>query len=90
MTTLVGITGGIGSGKTTLSNHLKKLGYFVHESDSVVSKIYTKPKKTFLKFIKNKVSQEAVKNNKINKKIITNVIFSNTEIKILREKYIHK
>ena len=45
MTKLVGITGGIGSGKTTLSNHLKKLGYLVHESDVVVSEMYTKPKK---------------------------------------------
>ena len=37
MTKLVGITGGIGSGKTTLSNHLKKLGYLVHESPLTVS-----------------------------------------------------
>ena len=37
MTTIIGITGGIGSGKTTLSNHLKKTGYKVHESDQAVS-----------------------------------------------------
>ena len=54
MTKLVGITGGIGSGKTTFSNHLKKLGYLVHESDVVVSEIYSKPKKQFLSFIKEK------------------------------------
>ncbi len=54
MTKVVAITGGIGSGKTTFSNHLKKLGYMVHESDEVVSKIYTKPKKQFLNFIKQK------------------------------------
>ena len=54
MTKLVGITGGIGSGKTTLSNHLKKLGYLVHESDVVVSEIYTKPKKNFLVLLKKK------------------------------------
>ena len=67
MTKLVGITGGIGSGKTTLSNHLKKLGYLVHESDAVVSEMYTKPKKQFLSFIKEKISQDAVNHNKINK-----------------------
>ena len=54
MTKLVGITGGIGSGKTTLSNHLKKLGYLVHESDAVVSEMYTKPKKNFLVLLKKK------------------------------------
>ena len=90
MTKLVGITGGIGSGKTTLSNHLKKLGYLVHESDAVVSEIYTKPKKQFLNFVKEKISKDAVKYNKINKAEIANVIFSNKTIKKLLEKHIHK
>jgi dephospho-CoA kinase len=90
MTKLVGITGGIGSGKTTFSNHLKKLGYLVHESDAVVSEIYTKPKKQFLSFIKEKISQNAVNHNKINKTEIANVIFNNKVIKKLLETRIHK
>tara|TARA_B100001113_G_C20993392_1_gene571586 strand:- start:28 stop:624 length:597 start_codon:yes stop_codon:yes gene_type:complete len=90
MTKLVGITGGIGSGKTTFSNHLKKLGYLVHESDVIVSQLYTKPKKEFLTFIKEKISQKAVKLNKINKLEIANVVFSNKVIKKTLEKRIHK
>ena len=90
MTKLVAITGGIGSGKTTLSNHLKKLGYLVHESDAVVSEMYTKPKKQFLSFIKEKISQNAVNHNKINKIEIANVIFNNKAIKKLLETRIHK
>ena len=90
MTKLVCITGGIGSGKTTLTNHLKKLGYLVHESDVIVSEIYTKPKKQFLIFIKEKISQDAVNYNKINKVEIANVIFSNNTIKKLLERRIHK
>ena len=65
MTKLVGITGGIGSGKTTFSKHLKKLGYLVHESDVVVSEIYTKPKKQFLKFIKEKISKNTEDKNQV-------------------------
>ena len=90
MTKVVGITGGIGSGKTTFSNHLKKLGFLVHESDKVVSEIYTKPKKQFLSFIKEKISQDAINHNKINKTEITNVIFNNNTIKRLLERRIHK
>ncbi|MDC1185119.1 dephospho-CoA kinase [Alphaproteobacteria bacterium] len=90
MTKIVGITGGIGSGKTTFSNHLKKMGYLIHESDVVVSEIYSKPKKKFLSFIKEKISQDAVKHNKINKTEIANVIFSNKAIKKLLERFIHK
>ena len=90
MTKIVGITGGIGSGKTTFSNHLKKLGFLVHESDRVVSEIYTKPKKQFLSFIKEKISQDAINHNKINKGEIANVIFNNNTIKRLLERRIHK
>ena len=90
MTKIIAITGGIGSGKTTFSNHLKKLGFLVHESDKVVSEIYTKPKKQFLSFIKEKISQDAINHNKINKTEITNVIFNNNTIKRLLERRIHK
>jgi len=90
MTKLVGITGGIGSGKTTFSNHLKKLGFVVHESDTVVSEIYNNPKKQFLSFIKEKISQDATNHNKINKAEIANVIFNNNKIKKLLERRIHK
>ena len=90
MTKIVGITGGIGSGKTTFSNYLKKLGYLVHESDVVVSEIYTKPTKQFLSFVKEKISQDATDHYKINKAEIANVIFSNNKIKKLLERSIHK
>ena len=90
MTKFVGITGGIGSGKTTLSKHLKKLGFLVHESDSVVSDIYNKPSKPFISFVKDKISKEAVKKNKVDKKIITNIIFNNPKSKKALEGYIHK
>ena len=90
MTKIVGITGGIGSGKTTLSNHLRKLGYLVHESDVVVSEMYAKPKKKFLSFIKEKISKDIVYHNKINKTEIANVIFNNKTTKKLLETHIHK
>ena len=89
MTKIVAITGGIGSGKTTLSDYLKKTGFLVHESDEVVSDMYTKPSKSFISFIKENISKEAIQKNKANKKEITNIIFSNLKAKIILEKYIH-
>tara|TARA_B100001250_G_scaffold359270_1_gene336063 strand:+ start:1930 stop:2526 length:597 start_codon:yes stop_codon:yes gene_type:complete len=90
MTRIIGITGGIGSGKSTLSNYIKKTGYLVHDSDKVVSSIYKNPKKNFIKFIKKCGLEKALKNNKINKKIITSEIFNNHELKKKFENYIHK
>tara|TARA_Y100001970_G_scaffold87544_1_gene110504 strand:- start:2245 stop:2841 length:597 start_codon:yes stop_codon:yes gene_type:complete len=90
MTIIVGITGGIGSGKTTLSSYLKKKGYCVHESDKIVHEIYNKPKKNFINLIKKKTPPNSIKNGKINKKIITGIIFENKAFKKSIEKYIHK
>ena len=90
MIKVIGITGGIGSGKTTLCNHLKKTGYLVHESDSVVFNIYKNPNKPFLNFIKKNISKEVVQNNKINKKKVTNIIFNKDKARKKLETYIHK
>ena len=90
MTKIVAITGGIGSGKTTISQYLKKNNFAVHESDSAVSQIYTKPNKLFLGFLKKNVSKEVVTRNKIDKQKITEIIFNDKKIKQKLENYIHK
>ena len=86
----VGITGGIGSGKSTISNYLKKKGYEVHDSDIVVSKIYEKPNQPFLKLLQGFGLQNIIKKKKINKEIIAKNIFVNINLKNKLEKYIHK
>ena len=90
MTKIVAITGGIGSGKTTISKYLKKNNFAVHESDSTVSQIYTKPNKLFLSFLKKNVSKEVVTRNKIDKQKIAEIIFNDKKIKQKLENYIHK
>ena len=86
----IGITGGIGSGKSTISNYFKNKGFPVHDSDYVVSELYEKPNKTFLTLLENSGLKNIIKNKKINKKIITKNIFVNKKLKDKLEKYIHK
>ena len=90
MTKIIAITGGIGSGKSTLSRYLKKLNYPVHESDKVVFEMYQNPKKNFINFIKECGLKDVIKVKKINKKLITNKIFNNLTLKNKLEKFIHK
>ena len=90
MTKIVAITGGIGSGKTTISKYLKKNNFAVHESDSAVSQIYKKPNRLFLSFLKKNVSKEVVTRNKIDKQKIAEIIFNDKKIKQKLENYIHK
>ena len=90
MTFLIAITGGIGAGKSTFSNEVKKRKLKILDSDMQVDTLYKKPKKSFLNYLKKIGLGDAVKNNKINKKQIGNVIFSNKKIKTSLEKYIFK
>jgi len=86
---VIGLTGGIASGKTTITNFLKKKKFAVHDSDSVVKKIYSKPRPKFLSYLKKTNFKNSIKCNKIDKKTIREEIFTNTEKRKLLEKYLH-
>jgi len=86
---VIGLTGGIASGKTTIMNFLKKKKFAVHDSDTVVKKIYSKPEPKFLSYLKKTNLKNSIKGNKIDKKTIREEIFTNTEKRKLLEKYLH-
>ena len=90
MSKIVAITGGIGSGKTTISKYLKKNNFAVHEADTAVSQLYIKPNNLFLSFLKKNVSKEVVTRNKIDKQKIAEIIFNDKKTKQKLENYIHK
>ena len=89
MIKVIAITGGIGSGKTTFCEYLKKNNFAVHESDLVVRQLYSKPNKKFLNYLKKTKLFNAIKKNKINKTIIREEIFNNKTKKKKLEKFIH-
>ena len=78
---LVGITGFIGSGKTTVGNIVKDLGYIVFDMDVWCRNMYTDEK--FLNIIKKNFPL-TFENGIFNKKKLRNLVFSNhTELKKL-------
>ncbi len=89
MTIVVGITGGIGSGKSTLSSFLKNKGYSVHDSDKEVSLIYKKPPTQFKKTLIKAGLKKAIKKNYIDKEIIISKLFEDKKTKTKIEKYLH-
>jgi len=90
MTIIVGITGGIGSGKTTFSKQVLKRGFKLLDSDKVVGGLYKKPPISFLKHIKKIGLGGAIKGKKINKEHIAKIIFNNTKVKTELQNYIFK
>ncbi len=89
MSIKIGLTGGLASGKTTVTNFLKRKNFLVHDSDFVVKKLYSKPSPTFLTYLKKINFSKSIKNKKINKNIIREEIFSNKIKKNKLEKFIH-
>ena len=90
MTIIVAITGGIGSGKSTFSKEIKKRRLKLLDSDKEVSLIYKNPNKDFLNYLKKIGLGKSTKNKIINKKYISDIIFSNKQIKQKLEKHIFK
>ena len=86
---IVGLTGGIASGKTTIVKLLKKNRLAVHDSDLVVGGIYSKPKTKFLSHLKKINLEKSLKGKIIDKKIIREEIFNNIKKRKLLESYIH-
>lgn len=69
---LIGITGSIGSGKTTLANIVKNLGYEVYDVDDWVRKIYGD--KLFLEKLKT-VFPDSFYNGQFNKRYLRETVF---------------
>ena len=74
----IAITGNIGSGKTTISNILLQEGYEVFQCDKEISKLYLRSdlKKEIKIAFNNKVENLFFKNGKINKKSLSDYVFS--------------
>ena len=72
----VGITGGIGVGKTYICNILKKMGYSIFSSDQVSKKLVYE--NTFVRDqIKFFFGEDIIENEKINRKKLATQVFSN-------------
>ncbi len=84
---IVGITGGIATGKSTFSSFLKDDGFTVFDADQMVKQIYSYQES--LDFIKEK-SPSSLKENSIDFKDLRLKFFSSKELKITIEKYIYQ
>ena len=90
MTKTIAITGGIGSGKSTLCSKLKDKGFKIHSSDEQVAKIYKNPDKKFVTYLRSIGLSKSISKKNINKKTISKIIFENKQIRKKLELYIFK
>lgn len=83
---VIGITGGIGSGKSVVCRIFSTLGIPVYEADSAAKMLYEKYPEV-KDSIAKKISPEAIdKNGKVNRKKLSDIVFKDPEkLKLLNE-----
>ena len=76
---IIGITGGIASGKSTVTNFLRQKGFQVVDADAVVHQLQ-KPGGRLFKALVQHFGQEIIlENGELNRPLLASLIFSNPE-----------
>ena len=78
MTKIIGLTGGIGSGKTTIAKHIQSLGIPVYIADDEAKKILMLPET--LNSLKLVFGNSIFDDRLLNKDKLSNIVFNNPEM----------
>ncbi|MDH4960804.1 dephospho-CoA kinase [Ligilactobacillus salivarius] len=87
---ILGLTGGIASGKTTVSTYLKEMGYPIIDADKVSRKVvepHTEGLKEISHFFGNDILQS---NGSLNRKKLGEIVFENKDKRELLNKILSK
>jgi len=90
MTIIIGLTGGVASGKTTISNFLKKQNIPVHDSDAVVTSLYKNFSIELVCYLRSIGLAKAIKQKKIDKNVLRGEVLNNKSKLKKLEKFVHK
>ena len=79
MTCIIGLTGGIATGKTTASNILKELGAVIIDADKIARKVVEKGRPALNEIEKYFGKGVLFENGELNRKKLGNIVFNDTE-----------
>lgn len=91
---IIGITGGIGAGKSTVCNEFKKCGAKVIDADEISRKVTAKDGEAYSDIIEKFGTEILLESGQINRKALAKIVFSDkTKLSVLNSithKYIFK
>ena len=85
---LVGLTGGIGSGKSTVINYFKELGITCYQADDEAKKLMNSDK-GLIKKIKNSFGNSIYINSKLDRKKLSAIVFTDKQKLELLNSIVH-
>lgn len=86
---IVGLTGGIGTGKTTICNIFKHLGVPIISADEISHQIIETDQSVLHSIQHHFGKDPLIENNKIDRNILRKLIFSNSKDKVWLEQLLH-
>ena len=89
MTKVAVLTGGIGSGKTTVERIFSTLGVETIDADRITNNLLNKNTKTYKKIVKTFGQSILTKQEEINRSIMREIIFRNRLAKKKLEEILH-
>jgi len=84
---ILGLTGGIASGKSVVSKKLEELGACIIDADKISKEVSSY--REILKEIGEKLGKELICNNKIDRKKLRELVFNNEEKRIILNNIMH-
>lgn len=87
MTKIIGLTGGIGSGKSTVAGYFQELGVPVYVADTEAKKIMDQPET--IQEVQQIFMENVISDGKLNRKKIASIVFNNSEKLAQLNKIIH-
>ncbi len=76
---IIGITGGIASGKSTVTNFLRQQGFQVVDADAVVHQLQQPGGRLFEALVQHFGQEIILENGELNRPLLASLIFSNPE-----------
>ena len=76
---IIGITGGISSGKSTVTNFLRQRGFQVVDADALVHQLQAPGGRLYNILVEHFGKQVVLKNGQLNRPLLASLIFSNPE-----------
>ncbi|MDP4282972.1 MAG: dephospho-CoA kinase [Bacteroidota bacterium] len=84
----IGLTGGIGSGKSTVARIFEVLGIPVYDSDTASKKLMTENEE-LKKLIKNSFGEKAYTGGELNRKYLAELVFNDSTKMALLNSFVH-
>lgn len=88
-TFVIGITGGIASGKSTISNIIRSLGFVVVDADIAAREVVMPGEPAYQKIIETFGEEILLENKEINRVKLGSIIFHNEEKRLILNSIVH-